>query len=125
VGLSAVLRGELTHAFASTGATDVKVRVTSPDGKFSTVYTVRLGSAGPGAANPADADYWQRLWGCGKINHAKKGYGGPCGLFWLALVASCVCVLMSSSYFWVRRRTRRFSDADVARYAHAVPDFRD
>jgi hypothetical protein len=99
--------------------------VTSPDGKVSTVYTLKLGSAGPGAANPADADYWQRLWGCGKVNPAKKGYGGPCGLFWLALVASCVCVLMSSSFVWVRRRARRFSDADVARYAHAVPDFRD
>ena len=59
------------------------------------------------------------------MNLARQGDGGPCGLFWLAVVASAVFVLMSASYVWVRRRARRFSDADVARYAHAVPDFRD
>ena len=109
----------------SAGTTDINVRVTSPDGNVVTKYILRLGGAGPGAANPADADYWQRLWGCGKVSLARKGDGGPCGLFWLALVASCVFALMSGGYAWVRRRTRRFSDADVARYAHAVPDFRD
>ena len=121
--------------FVAVGATDIHVKVTAPDRKTTQGYTLRLGSA-VGGANAADADYWQRFWGCvapprlpfaslianlpGRssfmlttkrcaFRSCKAGIhrNGPCGLFWLVVVAAGVVVLMSTGFAWMRRRTRR------------------